>query len=63
MSAGNADTGAGGCMNTLRNAHSPASATLVPKGADFRRSTKAVAAPWSTKDLTFSGVPFANEPV
>lgn len=63
ISAGNADTGAGGCMKTLRKAHIPASATFVPNGADFRRSTKAIAAPCSTRALTFSGVPFAREPM
>lgn len=62
MSAGKEDIGAGGCINTLRSAHRPASANFVPTGAVLRSSTRAVAVPCSTKALTFSGVPFASEP-
>lgn len=49
-------------MNTLRSAHSPASANFVPIGAVFRSSMRAVAVPCSTSELTLSGVPFASEP-
>lgn len=62
MSAGSAEIGAGGCRNTLLRAHSPASASFVSTGTVFSNSTNAVAVPCSTNEVTFSAVPFANEP-
>lgn len=46
----------------LLKAQSPASTNLVPNGAVFNSSTNDVAAPCSTREVTFAGVPFANEP-
>lgn len=62
MSAGKEEIGAGWCWNTLRSAHNPASASLVPIGTDLRSSTRDVAVPCSTSDATLSDVPFAREP-
>lgn len=63
VSCGKVEIGAGGCKKMLRNAQRPASTSLVPNGAVFNSSTRPVAAPCSTRDVTLAGVPFASEPV
>lgn len=63
ISEGKAAMGAGGCWNILLNAHKHASANLVPVGTTLNNSTSTIVDPCSTKDVTLSGVPFANEPV